>query len=175
SLDRFGETCGRVAPPGPEDDEDAPRCVLLVDRLSRKLREVMRYARVEDGRLADPARPVEHCQPRSHEVRRDQLPVDLPTEEELGVVLGVREQAFVGGPREVPRLAREGGRLRHGMSDRPCWFTSSTCSRSTYSATSQLKTATPRSFQYLVSTSAGLYWTDQDGKSSACVPQIRRR
>ena len=74
---------GIVAPAREHDDE----------RLLRQLSQRARDRGAQQRRLADPARAVEHRQPRGDQVGDDDLPLALAAEEQERVELGVVERA----------------------------------------------------------------------------------
>jgi hypothetical protein len=49
--------------------------------------------RTKERRLADPARPVEDCEPRGEQVRHDDLPLPLAAAEEQRIEVRVLERS----------------------------------------------------------------------------------
>src|SRR5205085_3232171 len=103
---------------------------------------------VEDGGLADAARPVQEREARRHEVRGDQLSLGLAAEEELGVAFAVREEALVRRRRERrrDRLRDERG-VGHGPARARSCCSGPPFSFATYSSRPSSKMLTSRSLQ----------------------------
>ena len=116
------------------------------ERLLGKLAQLPGDRGQEQGRLTDPARPVQHREARGDEVRDDDLGIALASEEVQRVELGVVE----GGETTVRRR------------DAHAWASSRRPSRPTYSSGSTASTSTSKRRQKARSSGVGSGSTAHD-------------
>ena len=163
-LDAVDEVGDGIVAPLVEDGDDRFREAPVGEVSLGTFAEVALKPRAQERALADAARPVEKGQAGRREVRRDDPPLLLTSEEEGSITLGEGSQADVGrlgnGDRRGCDLL---DRVGHGpLSIRSAARRTRWASSATYVSSGISSTSTFRVFQSSCSTSLGCFWIAHD-------------